>query len=318
MSLFLSLLQAALANPVSLAIGVEHRSISHPFLNIEYQLPDAVLYLKSDHLSWYKQSTKDDIQTWFILMGQGYRTQQTVQKFENGVIDLSESFQTSYLGFQLGQLRASERNIQFGGRIHSGYYWFGNYGKRIKEMTPQIRSQIDTLFQWCKEGHLIDSYLGSTVVFTNDLNLYPHAHFRWDYYGSRPVEPIWGFLMGTTQNFDTLSLTRVGGEQADYIPLLGADWGEFWVKDYVITRLGGRYEAEMKALRYQIGLRTDLAWLQEPEQDAEWKIGSGLSGLLLWEDWSLNSHIGYGFWQEAKRPSLSISLGWSPIVKPNQ
>lgn len=312
MILLLWMINFVSASPVSLEIGVEHRSVPHPFLNIEYQLPNSYLFLQSDHLTWYKNKMNDDIQTWIALMGQGYRTQQTLQKFEEGQLDLSQSFQTSYLGFHLGQLRTGRRNIQFGGRMHTGYYWFGDYGKNVEEQEPQIRSDIDTLFQWYQQGHLITSYLGSTFVFTNDLDQYPHARFRWAYFGSKTFEPIWGLVMGTAQDPDDLALTRIGGEKANFIPLMGADWGEFWVKDYIIPRLGARYEGHIKNFQYQLGLRTDFAWLNTPKDDAGWKIGTGLVNTLHWKAWSLNSHVGYGFWKETSLPSLSISLGWDP------
>ena len=302
----------AFASPVSLEVGVESRSISHPFVNVEYQLPESYVSLQSDHLTWHKDKTNGNIQNWFALMGQGYRTYQTIQKFEDGALDLSSSFQTSYIGFEVGQLRTAQREIQFGGRLFTGYYWFSNYGQNIEDRTPQIRVNIETLMQWYKYGHLVTSSLGSIAVFTEDLHQYPHANFQWDYFGARTFEPILGVAMGTIQTPDDLALYRIGGEQAGFTPLMGADWGEFWVDDYVINRIGGRYEGEIKDFRYQLGFRSDFALLRTSEADNQWKIGTGLFHSLQWRNWSIYSHAGYGFWQENNLPSFSISVGWFP------
>ena len=295
----------AFASPIVLELGVEQRSVSHPFLNISYKLPTSSLRLHSDQFSWSKYSIKDEQSTWFAVHGQGFQTLQTHQIFENGDIDPSQSFQSSYVGFNIGQLRTNSNNLQFGGRINPSYYWFSNFGENIEEMEPQVRTSISSLFLWSYQGFKLYSYLGSTVVFTNELEQYPSAYLHWEYEGITNLSPIAGMDLGTAKEPDMLSLSRIGGERSGFIPLMGADWAEFLVKDVVIGRLGVKYKGSIQNFGHRTAIRADVAWLQD------WKLGLGLENRLSWKEWSVNSHLGYGLWKETALPSFSVSLGWN-------
>ena len=295
----------AFASPVSLEIGIEQRSVSHPFLNIIYKLPTSSLSLHSDQFSWSKHSTTSNQSTLITVHGQGFQTLQTHQTFENGDVDPSQSFQSSYVGFNIAQLRTTSKNLQFGGRINPSYYWFSDFGDNVTEMEPQIRTSITSLFLLDYQGFSLYSYLGSTVVFTNKLENYPSGYLHWDYEGIKRFSPIAGMDLGTAKDPDSLNLSRIGGEKSNFIPLMGADWAEFLVKDFVIGRVGAQYKGTLQNLEHRTAIRADIAWLQD------WKLGLGLVNRMNWKEWSVSSHLGYGFWRENALPSFSASVGWN-------
>lgn len=288
----------AFSQPITIEMGGENNHYSNPIMNLEYQMPDSTVILHSDALDWRKQYQHHNRQNWFAIQGQGYRTLETFRQLD---------YQTSYLGLEVGQQQEKTPFISFGASVFSGYYSFFDTRTRKRDEPSQFRGRIDSFGSFHKNNISLQFRLGTTIRLRDALEQFPHSYLSFQYQHPSVITPWISADIGLAKDQDQLALTRIGGEESQYIALLGADWGEFWQEDFIITRWGLEHQLMLSPFSQHFRIRTDIAWFETIQ------IGFGCETAWLYENWSARWSLGYASWKTLDwRPhSFSFIVGWN-------
>jgi len=116
--------------------------------------------------------------------------------------------------------------------------------------------------------------------------------------------PIMEVRGAWAQDATDLTRTRLGGLNPYVVPLAGLGWGEFWVKNYMATRVGaeGRWHADKNT--FKLGLASDLDWFDD-------QFMVGFSANFRWEKgpWFVETAYGWAPWADRPQGSVAMS-GW--------
>ena len=297
---------------VSFHIAINGFADVRPVLNLKYQAEEYAITILTDTLQLSRFWSINEHSTWFYIQGQGYQGHMTPYPWEDGAPALSKGFQTSYAGIEGGQLRTWKEQFYVGGEGIARYYWYRTDNENpLENRDNEFRLTFNTFAAWNTTAASVRLVLGEDIVNTKQFELQPHLYCTATYRPDWTFAPWLELRAGWGDNQDNISKMRLGGLNPYVVPFAGAGWGEWWVEDYLVSRVGSITQIPIKKLQMELGIHSDLGYFQNISA-----ISFGQYTGVSYNDWKGIIHWGMAPWIERQdgvsffSSYISIARGW--------
>ncbi len=204
-----------------------------------------------------------------------------ISPWTDGAPDPSAALRSTYGGVEAGALRYLPRGFYAGVQGSARYQAFGAMPDTTVAV-PEARpvGDADLLLglwspdvqAWSRAG--VDAWIepgeGSRIA--------PHVHLQATVCPIWTLAPLVELRVGAAQHQDAVTRTRLGGLNPYVVPLAGAAWAEWWVEDYLATRLGLRGRIPIDGAELSLSAFADAALAEEivsSQPAGPWGVGFG-------------------------------------------
>lgn len=226
------------------ALGGEFSSDSHGIFDLGYRRGPWAIQLFTDTLELSYEAAAGRFSGWGKLRGEAGIAGLMPFPWLNGAPAPELGHYASYVGGELGGMMALPYGLALGAVGGAYQYTF-------------TATEVGTLGDWPASS----PYVGGDVATTfSHRHLWARARAGLAYTvsGISPhadvvisaTRRVWGDIdglvlihAGWAENTDRITRTRLGGLNPYSVPLAGAAWAEWWVEDYLATRVGLNYTA---------------------------------------------------------------------------
>lgn len=238
--------------------------------------------------------------SWLSLHGHVWASRLIHAPWADGAPAPERAISAPSIGLDAGTARHAGHGFWYGGRAGAEYYLFqARPETTIAVPDPRLIATVDLLAgRWLREFEIT---IRAGLDWSEDLQPHIAADLHW---GPRwlvaPRLEVWA---GAAERQDFVTRTRMGGLSPWAVPLAGAGWGELWVEDYVVARVGPTVGVE----GFRAGPFVDLAaW----DDDATTTFGAG--GRFWRGRFYVEAAGGYAPWIE-RQEGVSRLAAWASV-----
>ena len=204
----------------------------------------AVLRTDAPELTWAPSG--DHGRGWVTARGHFFAAQMYISPWTEGAPDPDRAMRAASAGIEAGAVRYGPFGLYYGGRVAGDAFWITRGADSPRQDPgPRQVAAADAILgfwrpdlsAWARGGTDVELREGTTLI---SPHLAAQAHWT-------PEITVSGLVLGprveawagVAEQQDDLLRTRLGGLNPWVVPLAGAAWGEWWVEDYGVARLGG-------------------------------------------------------------------------------
>lgn len=226
------------------ALGGEFSSDSHGIFDLGYRRGPWAIQLFTDTLELSYEAAAGRFSGWGKLRGEAGIAGLMPFPWLNGAPAPELGHYASYVGGELGGAMTLPHGLSLGAVGGAYQYAFnpteqGTLGD-WPSSSPYINADVVTAFS---NRHLWARARGGLAYTVSGIS--PHAELV-----ISATRRVWGKIdglvlihAGWAENTDRITRTRLGGLNPYSVPLAGAAWAEWWVEDYLASRVGLNYSA---------------------------------------------------------------------------
>lgn len=252
---------------------------------------------------------RHDWGTWSVgVRAAAFAAGMWITPWSNGAPDPDRAQRASYVGVDGRLQRNLGRGWWAGTAGFVRPHRFQPLGDATLRIAPRSWSQLQASGGLWRDGGRLVATATAGLDLVDEDTLSTHLHLAGAWRPSGTIAPLAEGRLGVAQGQDDLTATRLGGLTPYHVPFAGAAWAEFWVEDYAVARLGGRWSGE----HLRLGAAIDVgAWTSPSVTTGDQREGaSAVGGALLaeWraEPWFLDLSVGYA-------PTLTRAEGIWPV-----
>lgn len=272
---------------------------------------------------------------WIAARGCAFAAGMMISPWADGAPDYPRQLPVAYAGLELGAQRWGPHGLWAGASGWARYHVLNAYGSNSTR-APAIRADLEGGI-WTP-GAQATLRAGTGVSFWAESDelyapIQPHVEFEAHLKPDGVIAPVGELWAGTASHQDVLALTRMGGLTPYAVPMAGAAWGEWWVDDYAVWRVGlgagsvGMSGAAAPTVRARGQLAADLGVFSRAYGAADegfnpqGVVGFSASGRLTYKHFYTDLAVGYAPWiprQEGySRASVffRVGLDWAHISR---
>jgi hypothetical protein len=296
--------------------GGQIDSDSHGDVNLGVRRGDWTFLLRTDapEITWGPSG--DHGRAWVTARGHGFAAGMLISPWTDGAPDPGRSLRASTVGAEAGLVRYGPAGLYGGGRVAIDGAFFGGFeDTTVAVPAPRLVATAEAVGGWYRPE--VQAWVRAGVDLETPggapLPISPHVagELHWIpgwKVGSVALAPRAEAWVGAAGPQDYLLRARIGGTTPYVVPLAGAAWGEFWVEDYAVARVGPSVGLGFGDAGVRVSPFADLAGFSDPSVD----LGPAAPGPL-----TLRGDLGLGLGVRAwwKRFYADATGGYSPTIE---
>ncbi|RME23993.1 MAG: hypothetical protein D6798_12335 [Deltaproteobacteria bacterium] len=236
------------------ALGGQVDADPHGIADVGVRSGDLSAELLTDTIDLRFQPRGDHGRAWVAARLATFAAGLFISPWSDGAPDPSAALRSSYGGVEAGVLRYLPRGFYTGVQGSARYQVFAALSDTDVAVPPgRPVGDADLVLGWWTAEAQAWSRAGvdAWIEPGDGGRLAPHVHLQAAVNPAWPIGPLFELRAGAARHQDAVTRTRLGGLNPYVVPVAGAAWAEWWVEDYVATRigLGGRIPVNGAELR---------------------------------------------------------------------